>query len=824
MARQPKPSKTPASTPKGARAKPQSSASGAKRGGSPPGRPSMLRRLITWSLALGVIAALAAACAMAGVFYYYGQDLPKLLKREDFKPAQLTRIYAAGGELIGEFSLPDKGGRRTVIPMEEIPLHVRYAFMAAEDADFMTHSGIDYLGMVRAFYYAAFHDTGLKGTSTITQQVVKNLILTPERSARRKIQEIILAMELEKNLTKEDILWLYLNELYMGHGVNGVEEAAQLYFGKPARELTLEEGAVLAGITQSPERHSPIRNPQSATKRRAFVLKQLWEKGFIPEAEYRAALDVPLKLAPRKSLKPHLGSAPHFVEHVRKALIQRYGQDKVYMGGLRVYTTLDLKAQRAAELAARDGLRAYDLRQGYYRPRRKLKPADLDAFLAKQAKALPASKLQRDEVYEAAVTQVKDGQVWVQLGAVTATLSLEPRSRILGEADQEKRPEEVFERGQLLRVMLAPSASDGDASQAVVRFEPGPEVGAVMLDPRSRDVVALVGSYDFAFNQFDHVTQANRQTGSTFKPFVYAAALEAKEITAATVIHDQPEVFKLEGAKTYSPRNSDGQFRGPIRIREAIGSSRNVVSVHVLMRKLGLERAEAFARKVGISSPLTKNATLVMGSSSLRVLEIVNAYATFASGGELSEPHFIQRVETMRGEREVWERTRAQVLAPEVAYLITDLLLAVTQGFTDTQGKRQSGTAPKLGKLPFPVAGKTGTTNDAIDAWFIGYSPAYVAGVWVGFADNKPLGAKEYGGKVAAPIWHDMMLAAHKGKTGLRFEPPKLGITTAVIDPATGLLARQGGIEETFLVGTAPTEYAPEVDQDVSSFLLNQVQ
>lgn len=778
------------------------------------------KRLLKWALILGVLGGLAGGSALAGIFYYYSRDLPTLLKREDFKPAQLTRVYASGGELIGEFSLPSKGGRRTVVPMEQIPQHVRYAFMAAEDADFMTHSGIDYLGMVRAFYYAVFYDTGLKGTSTITQQVVKNLILTPERSIKRKVQEIILAMELEKNLSKEDILWLYLNELYLGHGVNGVEEASRLYFGKGAKDLTLEEGAVLAGITQSPERHSPKRNPKNALKRRAFVLKQLWEKGFIEEAEYRAALDVPMTLSKDNKMRADLGAAPYFVEHVRKALIEKYGEEKVYTGGLRIYTTLDLKIQAGAEAAMREGMHDYDVRQGYYRPRRKLKEADITAFTKRQSKGLVAGKLDAKHVYEGVIKAVKGEEVIVDVGGLEATLSLEPRERILGWGKDEKRPSEVFSKGQVLRVMR--DAAKDDALH--VKFEPGPEVGAVILDPKSRDVIALVGGYDFRHNQYDHVTQAQRQTGSTFKPFVYAAAMEAKEITAATIINDQPEVFKLDDGRTYSPKNSDGQFRGPIRVREGLGASRNVIAVNILTRKLGVDRAEAFAKKVGISSPLVKNATMVMGSSSLRVMEIVNAYGTFASGGYLAQPRYITKIETMRGESESFEQTPKAVLAPEVAYLITDVLLAVTQGYTDSEGKRRAGTATNVAKLSVPVAGKTGTTNDAVDAWFIGYTPYYVGGVWVGFTDNKPLGSKEYGGKVAAPIWLGMMEVAHKGKKAIKFEPPSMGITTANIDPKTGLLAREGGITETFLSGTAPVEYSTQESQDVNSFLLNQIQ
>lgn len=781
------------------------------------------RRLLRWTILLGVTCALVGAAGLAGIFYYYSQDLPDVLSREDFQPPQMTRVYASGGELIAELAMPG-GGKRTVVQMERIPKHVRWSFMAAEDADFMTHGGIDYLGMVRAFYYAIFFDTGLKGTSTITQQVVKNLILTPERSYERKIKEIILARELEQKLAKEDILWLYLNEIYLGHGVNGVEEAAKLYFGKSVSELELEEAAVLAGITQSPERLSPFKHPERALKRRAFVLRQLWEKGFIDEATYRAADARPLEVVRRSETKPHLNAVPYYTEHVRKMLIEKYGQEKVYTGGLRVYTTLDLDKQRAAQRALRETLRAYDARHGLYRPAGSIKAAKIDGWREEQAAAV-AGGLKKGKTYEGVVTRVDPKQDLVEValgGDLTAELVLAPRSRILGLGDDAKKLDEVFNRGHVLKVQ---SAGVDDRGVQLVRFEKGPQASFVMIDPRSRDVLALVGGYDFAENKYNHATQARRQTGSTFKPFVYAAALEEKLITPATLYLDAPKTFKLGGGKTYTPRNSDGKTRGQVRIREGLGASRNAVAVRVL-DDLGVDRAIEFAHRVGIKGELVRNITLVMGSSSLTNLEVVNAYATFASGGYLAEPRFISHVETMRGETERFTSRREQVLAAEVAYLISDLMQAVTQGYTDRNGRRRLGTGADVNDLGknMAIAGKTGTTNEARDAWFMGYTPYYVAGAWVGYGDNKPLGRKEYGGRVAAPIWLGAMKAAHEGLEPKKFTPPATGITTARIDPATGKLAREGGIIETFLTGTAPTEYADQSTARSNEFLMEQLQ
>lgn len=778
-------------------------------------------KLVKWLFIGGLICGILGAGSVAGIFYYYGRDLPKLLERDDYQPKQMSRVYASDGEVIGEFVV--QGGRRTVLPLEDIPENVRYAFMAAEDADFMSHEGIDYLGMLRAFYYAIVYDAGLKGTSTITQQVIKNLVLTPERKVERKVKEIILARELEKNLSKEDILYLYLNEIYLGHGNHGVQEASLYYFGKPASELEIHEAAVLAGITQAPERHSPKKNPERAKKRRAFVLRQLWEKGFIEEAAYRAATEKPLETVPFSQTYPHLGEAPYFVEHIRKMLVDKYGEEKVYTAGMAIHTTMDLEKQRAAIGALRDGLRTYDARKEYYEPQRKLDKDQMDAFIEKQSKKIAKEGISKGDVYEAVVTSVDPEKDLVQLslGDVPARLLMQPRSRILGVGKEAKKLDEAFERGHVLDVVPMMTEPDDEGS-VLVRFDHGPEGALVSIEPKTREVVAMTGGYDFDFKKYNHATQAKRQTGSTFKPFVYGAALEQKIITPATIYLDSPAVFKLDGGKSWSPKNSDGSWRGPIRIREGLGASRNVVAVRVL-KDIGIDKAKAFSDKVGIKSPMVDNFTMVMGSSELTPLEITNAYATFASGGFYAEPRFLKRVETARGETDVFETQLERVLAPEIAFLITDLMTSVTMGYVDSEGRRRGGTAASLNKLGRPIAGKTGTTNETRDGWFIGFTPQYVSGAWVGFDDNRSLGRREYGGRVAGPIWKDYMQVIHDDLDVEEFEPPATGITKASIDPATGKLVRDGGVEEVFLSGTAPTEFAPmKQESGEDDFLMNQ--
>lgn len=783
---------------------------------------SHLLRLLKWLIILGLFAAILGAGALAGIFYYYGRDLPELLKRDDYNPQQISRVYAGSGEMIGEFFYT--GGRRTVVPLEEIPPIVQHAFMAAEDADFMIHSGIDYIGMIRAFYLAARHDTGLKGTSTITQQLVKNIVLTPERSYQRKIQEIILSREIERNLTKHDILYMYLNTIYLGHGNNGVEEASQTLFGKSIRDVNLTEAALLAGMTQSPERLTPIRHPEAAKKRRSYVLRQLWSKGFIEEAAYREADESPIIVADRNTVFPHRGTAPYFTEYVRKQLIARFGEEQVYAGGLRIHTTLDLKSQLAAEEALRQGLREYDARHKYFRPRNKLADKDIAPFIKKQTDKIK-SGLSANEIYDAVVTRVDYDKdlVEVQIGSQQGLqLVLEPRNRILGEGKNAKKITDVFQKGHVLRVTPNERADGQNTGFKNVRFETSADAALISINPHTREVVAMVGGYSFAHNKYDNATQARRQTGSSFKSIVYAAALEQKIITPASIYLDSPTVFQMPAGKTWSPKNSDGQWRGAIRAREALASSRNVVAVRAL-DDVTIPKAIEFARKVGVKSPLVDNYTMVMGSSEMPPIELTNVYATFASGGLYAEPRFLRRVESVNGDRETFKTEAHPVIAPEVAYLITSMLVSAVDGYTDSTGKRRAGTANSLRALGHPIAGKTGSTNDYKDAWFVGYTPDLVTGVWAGFSDNRSLGAKEYGGSVAVPIFGEFMKTILKGKPSAPFEQPSTGLTTARIDPITGKLSRTGGIEEIFLIGTTPTDYAasPE-DIGADDFIFDQ--
>jgi penicillin-binding protein 1A len=819
-----------------------------------------LLSFLKWSFILGFTALVLGGSAVAGIFYFYGHDLPDIMTRSDYDPMEVTRVFSDDGKLIAEFH--KSGGKRTVVPLESLPDHVKYAFMAAEDADFMNHEGIDYWGMLRAFYYAIVHGKRIKGTSTITQQVVKNLILVPERTIERKVKEIILARELENNLSKQDILYLYLNTVYLGEGNYGVEEAARFFFGVSADKLSVDQAAVLAGMLPGPAKYNPLDNPEAAKQRRSYVLRQLWEKGFIEEARYRTAVDKPIKTVPYSKTFPHLGTGKYFVEHVRQTLVDRYGPETVWTGGLRVHTTLNVDKQRQATRASRQGVHTYDDRRHYYEPIRQIEPDTIDGFADRHQKQIAKQGLQPGSVYEAVVTDVvspladssnndeaadqtdtpgssdndtsssdhdaastddppasiDQRRVQLKLGTHTAELTLEPIGRILRDNPSLA---DVLQRGDVLEVVPLQTTPNDDGA-IPVRFHHGPQPALVSINHDTRDLEALVGGYDFDFNKYNHATQMRRQTGSTFKPFVYGAGLEDNVITPATVYLDSPAVFQMHDGSTWSPKNSDEEWRGPVRVREGLGASRNVVAVRVL-KDVGIDRAASFARRLGVKSNMVRNYTMVMGSSELTPIELVNAYATIASGGLYAEPRLITKVKTSAGEIDTFEVDEKRVIARDVAYLLTNLMTSVVEGYVSSEGERRGGTAYKISKLKQRVAGKTGTTNKTRDAWFVGFTPQLTTGVWVGFDDNRSLGPREYGGRVAGPIWLDYMKSVLKDQKPHAFQPPDSGITTANIDPQTGKLARKGGILEHFLAGTAPTQYAPsDTESTEENFLMNQ--
>ena len=769
-----------------------------KRARKAPKSRHWLWRTLRFLLLLVVGLGVAGVAGVVGIFWYFSLDLPRIFKREDFRPAQITRVYSADGFVIDEAVAAD--GRRTVVPFDQISGHMRDAILAAEDADFYRHQGLDYMGMLRALYYAVRHDR-VQGASTITQQVVKNLVLTPEKSLKRKVQEIMLSRRLEQHLAKDDILYIYLNQIYFGHGNYGVEEASRFFFGKRASELTLSEAALLAGVVQSPERHSPRKHPDRAEARRKYVLEQMWKKGFVSEGQARKAMAEPLpKSLSNTERDPWLGRAPYYTAHIAKLLREQYGEDWRSQG-LRVKTSLDTKSQDSARDALRHGLDAIDARKGLYRPVRRLKENKIKEYLARQARPRPG--VRNDGVVLSARGDVVTVGVGPSEGPVDFT-----SSRGVGT----RKRSELFARGDVVRVVLA-------SGGATPRFTlaPGPQAAVVTIDVTTRHVEALVGGYDFGESSFNRATQAKRQTGSAFKPVVYGSAIQHGVTTPAQVWLDAPKPFGLPDGKSWNPRNSDGKYLGPITTRLALAKSRNVVAVR-LLEAVGIPRAHQFARDLGVQGTLVDNLTFGLGSSELTVLDVTGAYATLASLGQRAEPIFIVEVRDSWGQvLSEGRATKERTLPQAVVWLTVDLMKSVVE----------RGTASTVGKgFGRPAAGKTGTTNKSRDAWFVGFTPQKVTGVWVGNDDNTPMGKRMSGGSAAAPIWLRHMKTVHARLPKEDWARPNLGVVDARIDPVSGLLAPDGAenaVTEHFLTGSAPTQYAPEADQDsASDFWLGQ--
>jgi penicillin-binding protein 1A len=681
---------------------------------------------------------------------------------------------------------------------------MRNAIIAAEDNFFYEHSGVDYIGIIRAFRNNIRNAEMGQGASTITQQLVKNLVLSRERSLRRKVQEAILAVELEQNLSKDEILTIYLNEIFFGVRYYGVEAASRYYFGHSASELTLSEAALLAGLPQSPNQYNPFRHPERALERRRYVLRQMFENRMIAEGEYREALEAPIGLVDPALRDPWLGVFPEYVDAVIDEAAAHVTDEQLYGGGLAIHTALRVDLQQLAQQAVRTGLQEFDQRHGFLRPADTVEPDAIAEWRASHHEDILQTGLQADASYRAVILQSDDESTRMGLGPLEVVLDRTPEARM--RPDPEVPWSEALPVGAIFTVVPAgdipPAALVGAESPPTVRFEPSAEAALVSIDVGTRGIVAMVSGFEHARGGFLRATQASRQTGSTFKAFVYAAALDAELISPATVYLDQPFTVQIPGQPNWSPANYDGEFLGPMSVREALARSRNVIAVRVL-EQLTVPRAIAFAQRVGATSPLVDNLTLGLGSAEMPPLELTSMFATFAAGGVADTPWCIARIAGPEGDdlyRHVGAPT--QVVRPEVNWLTVSLLRSVV---TD-------GTGAAASRVGHPVAGKTGTTNGARDAWFVGFSTGLATGVWVGRDNNEELGRGETGGRSALPIWTAFMREALDGVTPEDFPPPPEGIETAWIDPVTGLRATPdfpGAREEFFLQGTAPTQMAP---------------
>lgn len=810
----------------------------------------LLRRL---ALATG-LGLLASVLLVAALYAYYSRDLPSVAELKTWRPPQVTKVTCRNGQVCAEFFIE----RRTWVDVKALPKHVGLSFLAAEDANFYEHGGLDYLGMARSAV-KNLKPGGLKsGASTISQQACRWLLLSSERTFARKAREWILTPRMEETLTKDEILNLYVNSIYFGHGRYGIEEAALFYFGKHANALSIGEAAVLAGTVQAPHRINPVTNIVRAKKRQRYVLGQLSEKGFIVGPEVQAALEAPIVLGPR----PPAPVGQYYAEDVRKQLVERYGDAKVQQGGMRVEVAMDPKLQAFAEQSVREGLEAVDRRQGYRGPVgtieltrfERLRPL-LEKRLAEAGRRRPEDVLLADlttlrettpppqelgadvrfdpetvvDPDEAAlsdderqvrnveqkvategvesvgvVTQVETNKAEVDLIGIKGRLEFKAsnwaRRRVDNKVQQAPSGMgDIVAVGDLVRVRVGVALPASTLRELTLVQVPKVQGALVVIEPQDRAVLAMVGGYDFSTSEFNRATQAKRQPGSSFKPFLYAAAIASGRFTALTQVNDAPEAIRDPWTnKLWKPQNFErGAFEGPITLRTGLTKSKNTISVR-LIEALGPEAVIDFARKAGIHSELPNNLTLALGTGEVTVLEEANAYTTLRADGAYADPVTIVRVRDGSGRTlEEYKAMPEQAFSPAVAAVTTSLMRSVVE----------EGTATAVRELTRPAAGKTGTAQEYRDAWFSGYTMDFVAAAWVGFDDHTPIGPLETGGKAALPIWLAFMKRAHQGLPVREFELPE-GVVQVRVDPASGKLAGRAipGRLETFVAGTEPKE------------------
>lgn len=764
------------------------------------GRSPSFRRLLRWALLIAVLGGAAGALLLTGVVVYYTADpaLPTIDKAGDYRPKVTTRVLSRDGQLIGEIFEE----RRTVVPRSRVPQVVINAFVDAEDAQFFEHRGLDYWGMVRAMLHNLRPGAHLHGASTITQQLVRTYLLrTDARTLKRKVQEMYLSLRLERVLAKEDILWIYLSQIYFGHGRYGIEEAARFYFGKSVSEVSIGQAALLASLPKAPEEISPRKNPERAKERQRYVLSQMVRYGHISKDEGERAAAEPIRLVKDGEL---VTAAPEFVDEAERFLEKKYGEKEIPYLGLNVRTTCDVEVQRVAREALERNLQRLDERQGYRgRLRRLSGPGagkEREAHLRALAREYPAGP-PPNKIVEGVVLKVEDGD---GLSGAGAQVAIGPEDKDRGRGwlplparpdrynPQKLMPSKRFAPGDVVRVRVDHVGRDGP----VLVLENGPQGALVVIEPATRHVLAMVGGYGFGRGGFNRALRARRQPGSAFKPFLFAAAFASKRFTPASILNDSPQIYGMKGMEPWKPKNAETHgFLGQVRLRVALAKSLNSVASQ-LIAELQPGPVVEMAQAAGIRSTLEPNPSLALGTSVVTPLELTSAYATFAAAGRRGEPQLLLQV----GEEKLPAAELVQGMSAEVAFLTSAVLRSVIEEGTGAAARD---------RFKVPVAGKTGTTNDQKDAWFVGYTPEVAAGVWVGFDDMHVLGEREQGARAALPVWIEVMGAALKGRRLAPFVQPA-GVIVARIDPGTGKLAAPGAeaMDEYFLEGTQPTEQA----------------
>ncbi len=742
------------------------------------------RKLLKGFVVTALFALAAVGGALTGLVLAFQRDLPLIQELENYEPSVITQVFGDDGSVIAEFAVE----KRVVISYDDVPEHLRLAFVASEDKRFWKHHGVDPAGILRAIWDNLLAGEIVSGASTITQQVSRMLFLTREETVSRKLKEAILAFKIERSYTKEEILTFYCNLLHFGHGLYGVEAAAEYYFGKTARELSVEEAAMIVGIAPSPGRYSPLVNAEVAVKRRDIVLRRMEEEGFLTPEEYEKARNLPLEFRHRG---PSGNIAPYFVEEVRQYLEHKYGATRIYRGGLRVTTTLDRATQEAANRAIDKGLRELDKRQGWRGPSGNVL-SDTDLSIQEYHADDWLEPFTPGQVTTGVVLEQGRKPV-IRIGRFSA--SVDPESA----AWTGKALVEVLAVGDIGQFEIVDVDPDTLTMKVKLDQDPLAEGALLALESRTGQIKAMVGGFDFERSKFNRATQARRQPGSAFKPFAAGAAIE-EGYTATSLILDEPVRYvDPHIAEAYEPKNYDMKYEGWVTLRRVIEASRNVPAVR-LTQQLGPQKVAEYARRLGLEGPIPPYLSITLGAAEATLQEMVSAYSAFANQGIRMQPYFVTKVTDRDGNvlEEAFPKAASAIRA-DSAYIVTNILRGVVQ----------RGTAASASRLGRPLAGKTGTTNDYTDAWFIGYDPTFVAGTWMGFDQKVPLGDRETGTRTALAPWIDFMGEVLADKPIEDFPVPS-NIVFVPVDRKTGYPASgedPGLLLEAFISGTEPVGY-----------------
>lgn len=786
----------------------------------------MLKKIIRTVLfiALLIASTLGASTVIFGLYFYLALtvDLPRIETLSDYTPNAVTKVFTEDGKLLAEYFKE----RRYPVKLKDIPTIVKKAFLAAEDANFYQHPGIDLRGIIRAIVVNLRNKGNVQGASTITQQTVKSLVLSRKKTYERKAREAILAYRLEKALTKDEIFEIYLNQIYLGSTAFGVKAASLIHFRKELDQLSIAEAAFLAGF---PQRPSVLSNPKHwdlAKERQLYVLNQMLKNGFISTEEFRKAKVEDVKIFPPDG--PMEGkivyAVPYFESYVHQELDKKLanissGLNSASPGGFEVITTANIKIQESAEWSLKKGLQEVDKRRGWRGPKELKSKEDFSRIREEEQEEIDKNSIQVGRVYKAIVGSIENSKLKVFLGKkiVEVDASAGWLKRFIDSKDNVSaiNPLSKISKGSLVEISVKSEAPfgtkiDPKSEEVAFKLDQTPDVqGAMVLsNALTGELKAIVGGYDYSDSQFNRATQALRQPGSGFKPFIYLAAMEHLGYTPASIVPDSPITLKAGDGTFWSPKNYDGTFLGPITLRTALQRSRNVVSVYLLTRlidKLGIKKTLNLFKRFGFSTEIPPNLSISLGSNEVRIIEIIRAYGVFAASGFLADELLIKEIKSREG-KIIYRQYPKQkkIINPEEAFLMANTMKGVVE----------RGTAQVVKSLGHPVAGKTGTTNDQMDAWFIGYTPDWVCGVWVGFDVKKNIGRYETGGKAAAPVFLDFMKEFLKDEIPLDFIIPE-GVIPASINLESGSLVEpdaQGAFIEYFKSGSEPTTYEREVD------------